>query len=114
MKLPRYVYVIMPHDSDLVYVGSSANVKQRVQTHLHDYCVDHLDLHEAMRKNGFDVFVVDVIEKITESHLEYDWIDFFTHCNDVSLCNTRVSRKADCRRLQKKEVMLFCQQYDMC
>lgn len=93
MKLPRKVYVIMPFDHDKkiagVYVGSSANLQQRIMNHLNSYSAQQKELHDLMRKNGFEVCVVDDIENIGESHLEYDWIEFFKERTHFKVFNFR-------------------------
>ena len=94
-----------------MYVGSSFRVNERIQNHLHDYCVQQWDLHEAMRKHGFDVFIVDVIENGKQAHLEYDWIDFFVKKTDFRVCNVKRNLlNADWHRIEKKEVVQQCQQ----
>ena len=93
MKLPRKVYAIFPLNENGeiagVYVGSSANVKERIKHHLQTYGMNQNELHELMRKNGYMYCLLNSILEHKESHFEYDWIDFFDKCTSLRVFNNQ-------------------------
>lgn len=110
MICPRFVYVILIYDNsglipEGVYVGSSHNVKQRIDIHKNDRCTDSQRLfHELMRQRRYEVWVVDEISSIQESHLEYDWIDFFSKNTLFEVFNVRKNQlNADWHRLEGRK-----------
>ena len=83
-----------------MYVGSSANVKQRITNHLNDYCIQQHELHDLMRRNGFNLQIVETIHSGKDSHLEYDWIDYFKTQTDLKLFNVKTGiLQADWHRI---------------
>jgi hypothetical protein len=109
-QFPKSVYVIFPHDDSGeiagVYVGSSGNAFERLKMHLHDNQTQK-ELHDLMRRNGFDWFVVDVIKNRTDLHLEYDWMDFFKQNTHLHLFNQRTQyHKPDWRRIGGEKWLL--------
>lgn len=101
---PKSVYVIFPHDDcggiAGVYVGSSGNAAERIKRHAND-TRSQKKLHDLMRRNGFDWFVVDVIQNHADLHLEFDWMDYFMKKTSLHLFNERTAwHKPDWRRLK--------------
>lgn len=91
---PRKVYVIFPFNSDGtiagVYVGSSYRVKERIECHKGDHQSKHMvELHDLMRENGFKYQIIDEIGDWRETHIEYDWIDFFKKKTTMKVFNFR-------------------------
>lgn len=107
-KYPKKVYVIYPFDNKGdavgVYVGSSQDTASRIKNHRNAHTSGNTkELHELMRKNGYFCQEVDTIQNCFETHIEYDWIDFFLNrvkCRvfneAVDLCN------ADCNNVPKR------------
>lgn len=91
---PKSIYLIFPYADDGtiagVYVGSSGNAAERIKRHVNDRH-SQLQMHDLMRKNGYDWIVVDVIHKSDELHLEFDWMDFFRQKTDLHLFNIRIN-----------------------
>lgn len=107
-KYPKSVYVIFPHDASGqvagVYVGSSGNAAKRIEIHVRNFH-SQTELHDLMRKNGFDWFVIDCIHDSSEKHLEYDWIDFFKKKTCLHLFNAKtLCYQPDWRRLKVVEI----------
>lgn len=101
MKYPKTIYAIYVFDENGdvigVYVGSSENVKQRILAHRTTTKAQQ-ELHELMRKNGFNFQLLGVINEYEEAHLEYDWVDFFTHMG-VKVFNTLKYKNVNWKRL---------------
>ena len=102
-KFPKSVYVIFPHDDSGsiagVYVGASGNASERIKMHLNDRH-SQKELHDLMRRNGFEWFVVDSIENPSDLHLEFDWMDFFKQNTQLHLFNERTQyHKPNWRRI---------------
>lgn len=89
---PRLVYALYPFDENGliagVYVGSAHDLEKRIGTHLTNHGGNQLELHELMRNNGFSFQILDFVPNRTLSHIEYDWIDFFSRVN-LRLFNER-------------------------
>ena len=101
MKYPKTIYAIYPYDENGevagVYVGSSEMVKTRILAHRSNVRTQ-LELHELMRKNGFTFQMLGVINDYEESHLEYDWAEFFT-CMGLKVFNTLKYKNVNWKRL---------------
>lgn len=89
---PREVYAIYPLDENGniagVYVGSSGDMENRFSVHLTSRGKFQSELHNLMRQNGFTFQILDHIPNEEKNHIEYDWIDFFSHI-DIRLFNER-------------------------
>lgn len=77
---PKQVYAIYPRDEQGnvagVYVGSANDVNARFIGHMADHKCQK-ELHDMMRHNGFTFQILGVENGYDETHLEYDWVDFF-------------------------------------
>jgi len=73
--MPReaYVYVIKNVVNDHRYVGKSINVKYRFKRHFKDAKANSsVALHCAMRKHGFDNFILESVEKFHSEDEAYE------------------------------------------
>lgn len=117
MKYPRKTYLIVVYDRsgiipEGIYVGSSYDVKQRIQNHLHDYSIStQQKLHELMRKRRFSVWILD---DNADLNSEYDWIDFFKKKTNFSMFNVRTKICADWHRCEGKEEFKTWEKYITC
>lgn len=105
MKLPRKVYVILPLNADGIfagiYVGSSCNPEKRLENHLNDFCIQQKELHDLMRDFGFEAYVLDTIDTFSERHVEFDWIDLFSHIvPDLKIFNVVVTKNASLKNVK--------------
>lgn len=105
---PKEVYLIFPFDENGnaagVYVGASSWVEERIRNHLYSGKSEpdnQKEAHLLMKENGFSYTVVDTIEDFNETHIEYDWIDFFLKNTDLRVFNSlKIGLKnADWKRL---------------
>lgn len=94
---PKFVYVIFPYDDDgkisSVYVGSAENARVRLDSHLYAKANDpYKDLHDQMKKNGFEFFVIDELNYST-SWREYMWAKYFHDCGRLKVFNKKFDHK---------------------
>lgn len=89
------IYLIFPYDKDRnvagVYVGSSRQLKMRLNRHKHGNKFDpendpQRELHKLMRENGFECIRVDTADFKTKWK-EYIWIDMFCKYTNLRVFN---------------------------
>lgn len=94
---PKHIYAILPYDDDgkisSVYIGSAEDVGARIKSHLYESKNDaYSDLHDLMRKNGFEIFVIDEMD-LNTSWREYMWAKYFHDRGKLKVFNKKISHK---------------------
>jgi group I intron endonuclease len=85
MKLPRQVYALQHNPTQKMYIGSSADVKRRIQNHmkaLRNGIHPVGDMQEDFFKYGEDytVVILDEIKDWPERIKEYFWMKKYNTC----------------------------------
>ena len=80
MNFPRYVYAIKHNITGKVYVGSTKNLKTRINSHLlllrnHKHPVEDLQADYDKFGENFTITVEDEIEFYSEKDKEYEWME---------------------------------------
>lgn len=107
MSYPKKVYALFPYDENGdvagVYVGSTHDPEERMRIHKNTPKGHGKqdDLHELMRRNGFFYVVVDEYSHCSNSHIEFDWLDYFLKRTNLRVFNNFVSKKADWKQIAR-------------
>ena len=96
----RFIYAIFTLDENKkvngVYVGSSNEIKVRIDNHLHSktLCGNQQELHDIMRTGAFIVRDLNKVNHET-SWKEYDWIRFFRDYTSLKVFNSLIDCHMD-------------------
>lgn len=78
------IYKITNKTNNKVYIGQSINIEQRWKTHLKKSRILNTPLYQAMRKDGIENFLFEVIEECNQEQLnnkEKYWINYYNSTN---------------------------------
>ena len=104
----RYLYAIFTLDEnkkiDGVYVGSTNDIKARIDGHLSDKRIvgKQNDLHEIMRTGSFIVRELNEVDYKSRWR-EYEWIRFFQDYTNLKIYNTFINCLIDKEMKFKEE-----------
>ena len=82
MDFPRDVYAIQHRVTKKMYIGTTRNLESRYQVHMsllrNGKHSSRLMQKEYDEHGGlYDVFVLERIEKFSDRHKEYEWMEYY-------------------------------------
>lgn len=102
------IYKIENKDKQIIYIGSTNNLYNRIATHKQRYHNGTTyPLYNYMRQNGsFDDYVIDVIEETNDKLIrERYWIDHYKPiCNYCKPLRTAEERRLQCKKSYLKNI----------
>lgn len=85
MKLPRQVYAIRHNPTQRMYIGSSADVKRRINNHMKalrngSHTVGDMQKDFNVHGEDYSFFILDEIKTWADRSKEYFWMKKYNTC----------------------------------